>query len=59
MSESTKDKLDRLIAEAVEARQHNCERCGHHGSKHVYDVVVTDGDPCKKSCLICMGFEDD
>lgn len=58
MSESSKEKISRLVAEAVEARQHPCGRCGHAGNKHVFDfVATTDGDPCKKSCMVCMGME--
>jgi len=48
--------LSRMVAEAVEARQHVCERCGHAGSEHVFDFVSGNGDPCKKSCMICMGM---
>jgi len=55
MSESQKDKLTRLVAEAVEARQHQCERCGHAGSRHAFDFVATDDpNPCKFSCMDCM-----
>lgn len=55
MSESTKDKIHRIVAEAVEARQHPCERCGHHGSRHVFDIVATNNpNPCLLSCLDCM-----
>ncbi len=58
MSESQKDKISRLVAEAVEARQHPCQKCGHEGSKHVFDFVATEGDPCMRSCLVCMGVKD-
>jgi hypothetical protein len=55
MSESTKEKLDRFVAELVERRQHACEICGHPGSKHAFDVVLSDNpNPCQMSCLICM-----
>lgn len=57
MSESTQDKISRLVAEAVEARKHDCEQCGHPGSEHVFDFVATNGDPCKISCMICMGMK--
>ena len=58
MSESQEDMLSRLVAEATERRQHVCERCGHHGSKHVYDVVCTDNsNPCLVSCLDCMEID--
>ncbi len=57
MSESQKDKLSRFVAEAVEARQHPCEICGHEGSKHVFDFVAGEGNPCMKSCMVCMGME--
>ncbi len=58
MSESGKEKISRLVAEAVEARQHQCERCGHKGSDHVFDFVVTDDpNPCMKSCMVCMGMK--
>lgn len=44
-----------MVAEAVERRQHQCERCGHAGSKHVFDFVSTDNpNPCMVSCLDCM-----
>lgn len=59
MSESTKDKISRIVAEAVEARQHPCERCGHAGKEHVFDIVMGDGDPCKASCMICMGMHEE
>ncbi len=54
MSESQKDKISRLVAESVEARQHPCGRCGHKGSRHVFDFVATEGDPCEVSCMDCM-----
>ena len=57
MSELTKDKIHRIVAEAVEARQHQCELCGHPGSEHVFDIVMGD-DPCKRSCMICMGMHE-
>ena len=58
MSESHKEKMERIVAEAVEARQHPCERCGHDGSDHVFDIVMGDGgNPCMKSCMTCMGIE--
>lgn len=57
MSESTKDKISRLVAEAVEARQHPCENCGHKGSDHVFDFVMGEGNPCLKSCMVCMGMK--
>jgi len=59
MSETTKEKISRIVAEAVEARQHPCERCGHHGSRHAFDFVVTDNpNPCLLSCLDCMNDVD-
>lgn len=56
MSESQEDKLSRLVAEVVEARQHTCSKCGHPGSRHAFDIVMTDNpNPCEQSCLDCMG----
>lgn len=55
MSESQVEKLHRLVAEAVEARQHTCGKCGHAGSRHVFDFVATDDpNPCQFSCMDCM-----
>ena len=59
MSESQDDKMSRLVAEVVEARQHPCQRCGHAGSKHIFDIVTGEGNPCMKSCMVCMGMDDD
>ena len=57
MSESQKDKLSRFVAEAVEARQHPCGRCGHPGSKHAFDVYpILQNEPnfpCAFSCIVC------
>jgi len=56
MSESTKEKVSRFVAEAVEARQHTCDHCGHDGSKHAFDVFQVDETqfPCWRSCMVCM-----
>jgi len=57
MSETQKEILDRLVAEAVEARQHNCARCSHDGNKHAFDFYPVDEnspEPCWKSCMICF-----
>lgn len=57
MSESQKDKLNRLVAEAVEARQHKCQHCGHDGKEHAFDIYPVDHDskfPCAISCKICF-----
>lgn len=57
MSESQKELLDRIVAEAVEARQHNCDNCGHEGSKHAFDIFpldTTSPEPCWKSCMVCF-----
>ncbi len=57
MSESQKDKLDRFVAEAVEARQHPCEKCGHDGTKHAFDVYPVQENsnfPCTSSCIVCF-----
>lgn len=58
MSESQSELLKRMVAEAVEARQHPCERCGHSGSSHVFDFVSGNNpNPCLVSCLECMGVK--
>jgi len=55
LSESNQDKIHRLVAKAVEARQHVCQRCGHDGRSHVFDFVSTENpNPCLVSCLDCM-----
>ena len=59
MSESQSELLSRIKAEAVEARQHDCEHCGHPGSKHAFDIYsMRDGpNPCQVSCMICFDNE--
>ena len=57
MSESQEEKLSRFVAEAVEARQHQCESCKHDGNKHAFDVYSIDKDskfPCWRSCTVCI-----
>jgi hypothetical protein len=60
MSESQKEMLDRMVAEAVEARQHNCQHCGHHGTKHAFDIFPLDAnspEPCWRSCVECFDIQ--
>lgn len=60
MSESQKDKLHRLVAEAVEARQHPCDKCGHDGSKHAFDIYPVEENsefPCAISCIVCFDLQ--
>lgn len=58
MSESQLEILQRIKAEAIEARQHPCGRCGHAGSEHVFDFVSGNiENPCLASCMICMGIK--
>ncbi len=49
--------MERIVAESVEARQHDCEHCGHHGTKHAFDVFPIDDsvpEKCWKSCIECF-----
>lgn len=59
MSESQDQLLTRMVAEAVEARKHTCEKCGHDGGEHAFDIFpIRKGDnPCRMSCRICMDNE--
>ena len=60
MSESQEEKIHRLVAEAVEARQHPCADCGHAGSKHAFDVYPVNHNskfPCAVSCSECFDEE--
>ena len=60
MSETTKEKIDRLVAEAAEARNHPCNHCGHHGSEHAFDVYPVkhfSKFPCSVSCKVCFDEE--
>jgi len=57
LSESQKDKLHRMVAEVVEARQHTCDKCGHPGTCHAFDIYPVDEDsetPCWRSCTMCL-----
>ena len=59
MSESQEELLSRIKAEAVEARQHPCERCRHAGGEHAFDIfpVKPGPNPCQMSCKICFDNE--
>ena len=60
MSESQEEKLSRFVAEAVEARQHPCDKCQHDGSKHAFDVYPVKENskfPCAFSCTVCFDAE--
>ena len=60
MSESQEELLSRLKAEAVEARQHVCNKCGHDGSKHAFDVFPMNPSntcPCAFSCKECFDIQ--
>lgn len=59
MSESQEQLLSRIVAEAVEARQHPCNKCGHDGGKHAFDVFPAKPgpNPCYMSCKTCMENE--
>lgn len=56
MSESQQEIMNRVLAEAVEARQHDCATCGHPGGKHAFDVypVQNSNFPCALSCTVCF-----
>ena len=59
MSESQEELLSRIKAEAVEARQHECEKCHHPGGEHAFDIypVKPGPNPCQMSCKTCMENE--
>lgn len=60
MIESQEEILQRIKAEAVEARQHPCKTCGHAGSKHAFDVFpMTNSNtyPCANSCTECFEIQ--
>lgn len=60
MPETQREMLDRMVAEAVEARQHDCQRCGHAGSKHAFDIFPIDEnspESCWKSCMECFDIQ--
>lgn len=57
MSESQEEHLSRLVAEVVEARQHTCDKCGHDGNKHAFDIYPIQENtkfPCVNSCTVCF-----
>ena len=62
MSESQEEKLSRMVAEVVEARQHPCDKCGHDGGKHAFDVYPireNSKHPCALSCTVCFDLESE
>lgn len=60
MSESQLEILQRIKAEAMEARKHNCEKCGHEPGTHAFDVYPMNDSstcPCAYSCTVCFDIQ--
>lgn len=52
-------KLQTFLDEVMEARKHDCSRCGHPNSKHAFDIypITNPNKPCEMSCTICFDEE--
>lgn len=60
MTETQLEILQRIKAEAIEARQHPCNTCGHAGSKHAFDIFRKTNSktcPCAISCMECFDIQ--